>query len=126
MESIRPRTSRHTSVPSFGACEVSCRVRAEREKPYACSTLAIHPKTGKVHPGSPVPGATRGSASWLWLCFSGDILLRLETVNVTTRFVGAQASNRVLALWLIEKPSSRGQGGNLLAFFGTGGIRARL
>ena len=40
---IRRRANRYTSVPSFGACEVSCRVRAEREKPYACSTQAIHP-----------------------------------------------------------------------------------
>jgi hypothetical protein len=51
--------SRTPTTSFFGACEVSCRVRAERAKPYTSFRWRFTPGPARSFVGPPPPGAAR-------------------------------------------------------------------
>src|SRR5215204_659700 len=107
---IRCRFSQHRTtwpgVPSFLiAYEVSCRVRAERVKPYARarrSQLAIHPAdlSEKVRVGPPPPGATRELGILAMQLSPIDIRLGGRFVNAHEASLFTQVRGRgILGSW---------------------------
>ena len=92
----RSKKGRCSGTPTtsfFGACEVSCRVRAERVKPYASSLrqLAIHPADLlEVRVGPPPPGATRGLGVFLAFCCHPPVYASQRTLSRIVVNAGAR------------------------------------
>jgi hypothetical protein len=71
--SVGSITEQHRLTSFFGACEVSCRVRAERDKPYALTSSPRESDSPRdqlgQNFGSPAPqsqmGARRLGSIWL-------------------------------------------------------------
>src|SRR5919112_218704 len=65
----------------FGAYEVSCRVRAERVKPYASFRWRLTPRTWQVRSGSPASQSHPGARRLGILLADGGIRLATALVN---------------------------------------------
>jgi hypothetical protein len=80
----------HRLTSFFGACEVSCRVRAEREKPYALTSSrendSPRDQLGR-NIGSPATRAMRGSASWLYLVVLAGVYAYLGALSTVLPFI---------------------------------------
>src|SRR5919112_6896342 len=74
-------TSRTPNTSFFGAYEVSCRVRAERVKPYASLSAGDSPRGPYGPCGSPAPGTTRELGVVAMLLSLIDIRLGRQFVN---------------------------------------------
>ncbi len=75
------RLSGHRNTSFFYACEVSCRVRAERVKPYASQRWRFTPRTCQVQSGSPAPRRHPGARRLGILLSLGGIRLGQTVVN---------------------------------------------
>ena len=84
----------------FCACGVSCRVRAERAKPYASLPLAIHPEDlVRSVSGSPAPRRHPGARRLGIVLSPGGIRLARAVVNARGRSLFTEGGRRT---WLLR------------------------
>ena len=87
-------TSRTPNTSFFGAYEVSCRVRAERVKPYASLSADDSPREPYGPCGSPAPDTTRELGVVAMLLSLIDIRLGEQFVNTRESSLFTQRRRR--------------------------------